>query len=712
MPRFAILFAVEFENNREAARLVIVRRFVEHALGPDVTILDEAVFPDYSRYGFLAIVEAANRRNVEEAVKPAAGIFKTLILDVSSLTLNPQVARTGYGLFAINTPHNAKRMPDAQVLPTASVAVRFHMTFPPGSPCSDIWLLDAPAFNVAKSFGHQHGPGGIIETARAQPMKEYFEEKRSGLNTVAAAPAPVRSASEAQAGGYTIYNDFYIDAVVVDSSQAMPFSPDMPLAVCGHYKSMPVTSDVYVWEKGGSVGKGGIAGYLSFRVNYGYWNNFSTTWVYQMWFDWRYPALVIPRSSTGIIGFAARTGHYYARSDLYLWLQALMSTNSFDASWPEDSYSGGMAAAYTYILSRIPGRVPPKAGTIKDPEVVNGIDYPPGVSFTADEFKAVKTHLLLEIGCFVTADRWFGPAGIINAINSKIAIVSSNDLTEACQLMSIDPEKTSISLILDAVFGEIVSVISVIPDIGAAFGAVIATGWAIAKASMGPGVPQNPVQVTIAQMADQLNQYLETMTDAAQQQLNTLYGNWGRLQEFSNGVIEGKISPNQFYGGGQTSAAPRSGDSSPPLPGAFLEAAANAWLVIVYKQLFASIHAVQSNLSFSTAPPSNPWNPDAGQYAFTWSLPCNYNPGGKNSQPTTGYMVVSCATDASSAVLQQLFGAHARLQVNPLQFFAGFNGWPTPLLTYDAGYDTNYWHPLVPVNSIGLPSWSADQHLP
>ena len=149
MKKFAILFAVDFENNREAARLVVMRQFVEHGLGPDVTLLEEAVFPDYSRYGFVVLAEAGNRSNVEEAVKPAAGIFKTLILDVSSLALNPQVTRTGYGLFAINTPHKGERMPDAQVLPTASVAVRFHVTFPPGSPCSDIWLLDAPAFNVA-----------------------------------------------------------------------------------------------------------------------------------------------------------------------------------------------------------------------------------------------------------------------------------------------------------------------------------------------------------------------------------------------------------------------------------------------------------------------------------------------------------------------------------------------------------------------------------
>ena len=535
-------------------------------------------------------------------------------------------------------------------------------------------------------------------------MKEYFEEKRSGPKTVAAAPASIRSASEAQAGSYTIYNDSHIDAVFADSSQAMPFSPDMRLAVCGRYKSMPVTFDVYVWPSHSSAT-------LSFRVNYGNLNNFNLTWEYQQHYYWSYPTLVILGSSTGTIGFSVETGQYYARSALYLWLQGLMSTNSFDAPWPEDGYSGGMEAAYTYILSKIPGRVPPKSGTIKDPEIVNSIDYPPGVSFTADEFKDVKTHLLQEIGYFVTADRWFGPAGIINAINSKIAIVSSNDLTEASQLMSINPEKTSISVILDAVFGEIVSIISIIPDIGAAFGAVIATGWAIAKLSMGPGVPQTPVEVTIAQMADQLNQYLETMTDAAQAQLNTLSGNWGRLQEFSNGVIEGKISPNQFYGDGQTPAAPQSGDSQPPLPGAFLAAAANAWLVIVYKQLFATNHAVQSNLSFSTTPPSNPWNPDTGQYAFVWSLPCNYNPGGKNSQPTAGYMVVSCATDASSAVLQQLFGAHARLKVNPLQFFVGLNGWPTPILTYDGGYSSspNYWRPSVPVNSIGLPSWGADQ---
>jgi hypothetical protein len=697
---FAVLFSVDPENTREAARFVLMRRFLEHGLGPDVTVLDEAVFPDYTRVGFVVLAEANDRGLVEAAVAPCAGVFTTSVKEVTLESFDPQVARPRYALFAVSTPNGFPPAPSPfyAAFASAEARARLHVTFPEGGPFSALWLVDAHSFAAAKAFGERSGRGGVVEAAYAQPLQDLFNAKMAA--PVSDEPAKEQAHELAGASAtFGIENEGAVDAVYIGSVRVAPFTAMQVQSVKARQKATS-SAVTYIWAS--------IPGQITFHVHYTNANTFHGEWEYFYPSYWSYPRLVIPGAAGANYAFSVHQDvEFHAKTPLSVWLNDLMSTTKYAAPWPEDSYAGGQLEAYNYIVSQIPGNTPPKKGTLKEPTVIEVIEYPAGARFSPADFDSVKKHLLLEIDCFVTADRWFGPNGIINAINGRTAIISTNDLIEAAELMSIPPATSNLMIILDNVFGEIMRIVAIIPVIGGAIAAVLNAGWIAAKLSMLPGQPDQAIPTTIANIADELNQYLDYMTNSAQTQLSQLYANWGLLNEFSNGVIEGIISVDLFYPPG-TAPASLEHDTPPPLPNDYLTAVADAWLIIVYKQLFATNHQVQAGINLSQMPSNNPWNPDAGQYAFTWSLPCTY--WGSKTPVQPGFINFDCATDAPLPVLQQFFGSQSRLHVNPVEFFGGFNGWPAVVPRYDAGYQgTSMARPTVPVQDVGLKIWSQGQ---
>jgi hypothetical protein len=456
------------------------------------------------------------------------------------------------------------------------------------------------------------------------------------------------------------------------------------------------------------------------------WSNANDLWIHSPSamsgdFNWSYPIAVVPDAPGDyVVGTSSDHRGLHVVTDLSTWLNQLMTTPTFDAPWPEDAYTGGQLAAYTFIVSQLPGGTPPKKGTIKESQEIEVISYPGGSAFTSDEFDEVKKHLLLEVGHFTTADQWFGPNGIINAINTQVSVLSAGDLTVAANLMSIPPTD-DMTMSLDEIFGLIAAWVAEIPEIGGVIAAVIDTGYAVAKAVI-PQEARQPIQATVAAIADQLNEYLIYLVRSAALQHARVSSDWGRLSEFSTGVATGRISAGAFYGAGgpgdaavramaaATAAgpAPRSADSAlPPLPPDYLHAAKNAWLVYVYQQLFTTQHSVSCTMSLTDQLPANPWDPQNGNYHYTWSLPCAYTDS-KGNAHIHGYLVYDCSTDAPQQVMQQLFGPGSALNINPIEFFAGFNGWPQVDPHYKPGYQGITWNvPWPPITRLGLDPWGA-----
>jgi hypothetical protein len=686
---FAVLFSVDLGNTRESDRLVLMNRFLQGGLGPGITILHQAVFPFYSRCGFLLVAEAPSQDLVDKAISSCAGVFHTTVLPVVINKSDPAVLDAVYGLFAIDTQYKGLT-PGYTAIQPDWVRVGLQLTLPAGFWCTAIWLVAAPSFRAAASFPAHTGVNGMIESAIATPLKDFFDSKMGRRPQPTLPPDPAPTAAPA-AQPWTIYDEGPV-AAYVDSDLSMPFTRDRSLQnIATQQQATVANSFAYLWK--------------SLQADFPYliiWAVYGGSTLRHASASlpaasWTYPDMVLTRAPGAPVGFDLGTLEAHPRTTLYLWLKDLMSPGSFHKPWPDESYDPGHTAAYNYILSQIPGKTPPKDGTIKEPTVISKIPYPSNATFTLQQFNDVQKDLLIEIDHFTTVDRWFGPSGIVNATTQKIALVSTNDLTEAVQLMTLPSDLTGITLFLDNIFNILSRIIGIIPVVGSAFSALIAIGWSIAKLAMtgGPGIPVN---VPIAGMADKLNQYLEAMADSAQMQLKILYKDFGKLEEFSKGVILKTISPDQFYPGGATPADAADDQGPAQLPQEFLQAAANAWLLIIYQYLFAYIHTVKISLEVVPDVPNNPWNPDQGQYQFVWSVPCRSKDPKNNV--ADGYLTFGSGTDASTLVLQQLFGSNSRLNVNPIEFFAGLNGWPRALPEY-YGPDGS---PL-PVVSLGL--WQA-----
>lgn len=707
--RYLVLFALDPANTRPAQRLVLMQRFLSSGLGPGVEVLDQAFFPTYGRVGFVILAAAESNDVLLAALEPCAGVFTTTVEQPESLVFDPAVAEATHGVVGLRTPHDAVA-PAASSDTSLPVQVRLHAELPEGGDISSITLVRAPTAAAALSFGRSAVNAAVTETAHIQPMADYITAMRRPAPADGVLAAVTAAAAEAaSAGPADSYTVVPLDSplILVSSNEVTPFGATMPVSVAPRQAVVAVSGRTYVWQR--------LPGYFEVMVD---WSNANNLWIHSPsalsgeGYNWSYPIAVLP-DTPGIeyaVGTSSDHRGVQVRSDLAAWLHDLMTGTTYDAPWPEDGYTGGHLAAYRYIVGKLPGQTPPKKGTIKEPEEIQVIAYPPGAAFSAGEFDDVKNHLLVEIGHFATADQWFGPNGIINAVNTQISVLSAGDLTVAASMMSIPPS-APVTMSLDDIFGLISTWVAEIPVVGSVLGAVIDTGWTVAKAVI-PAEAHQPIQATVARIADQLNEYLIKMVNSAQLQLSWLYADWGRLSEFSSGVATGRISVGAFYatgsgpGAGPEAAALRSADSGPPpLPPDYLHAAKNAWLTYAYQQLFATQHSVASQLSLTDQVPDNPWNPAAGTYHYTWSLPCAYTDS-KGNAHADGYLVYDCSTDAPQQVLEQLFASDAPLHVNPIEFFGGFNGWPKVVPHYAGGYQNiSNTVPYPPITRLGLDSW-------
>jgi hypothetical protein len=719
--RFVVLFGVDPANDRPAERLALMRRFLDSGLGAGIDVLEQAFFPNYARVGFVLLVEAPSRQIVVAALEPCVGVFTTTVEAPVSLTFDPATPASTLGVFGVSTPHDDPSAPGPGAPQgSGAVSVRLHAELPEGGEVSSLTLVDAPTFGAAHAFGRSEVGSAVTETARIQPMGDYIAHVRTLASTDAAPRVPTTTASDAIAvaaaepsGAFTV-SPLDSALILLSSNDLAPFGATMPLRVAQRGSAISLSGRTYVWQK--------LRGPLDIVVD---WSNANNLFIHSaaLWqgdFNWASPIAVIP-GAPGLaytVGTRSDNRGVQVASDLGTWLHDLMTTSTYDAPWPEDTYTGGQLAAYQFILSKLPGQTPPNRGTIRESEEIEVIAYPGGTAFTQDEFDDVKNHLLVEIGHFVTVDQWFGPNGITNAISSQISILSAGDLTEAAAMMSIPPP-TPVTMSLDSIMGIISSFVSAIPEVGSVFSAVVTTSYDVVQAVL-PREAKQPIQATVGAIADQLNEYLIQLVASAAVQHRTLSTDWGRLNEFSSGVATGRISAEAFYGAGgpgalpggstgaESTASSRSAETGPPpLPPDYLHAAKNAWLTYAYQQLFATQHSVHCQLSLTDQPPTNPWDPSTGNFHYTWSLPCAYTDS-KGNTHENGYLVFDCSTDAPSQVMAQLFAPGSPLAVNPVEFFVGFNGWPQVAGHYAQPYqnisDTIPW---PPIGRIGLDPWGA-----
>ncbi|MBL8650591.1 MAG: hypothetical protein JNL35_09345 [Sphingopyxis sp.] len=704
MGYFAITCTTDLGNTQEARRLVLMRKFLDDGLGTDIRVIDHMMFPDYAKAGLVVLVEAATADQVQQAIGFCDGIFHTSVDEVR-LRAGPRsdACPARFGIFGVKLPDQAS--PQSLVAASGDSGVQLWIEFMGGSLFESLMIVDQPTFALAKQAAEALLPGAALEAQCGTSLAGYLQAKRDS-QPLAAAPLV---ADPADSGSQTIYctdSDVVLASPQLSATTIMPFTPAMQVQRVKANSQTTVSGPAIIWSH---ASFSTFQYYLTYRLIYPHVTvPFANQVPVQGTSNWGLPTGIVPWAGDGAVfriendrngGFSTVTV-----SAMTTWLNNVMMTATYDAPWPEDSYQGTLAAAYAYIVSQMPGQVPPKNGTILQTGTIDAVTYPAGAAFPESDFNTVKSHLLDEVAAFATAEHWFGINGIINAVNSGIAILSTDDLITAANNMQIPPSGTSMEATLNDIFSCLFAVISCIPYVGSAIAAVGQIGWTLAKAAMAPGAASTPIQAVIADLAQQLNSYLIQMNSAADTQHQTLAANWGRLQAFYNGVIEGTIAEAMFY----ASSSAADDDGSHPGSQYYQQMASNGWLVYFYKQLFQVAHTVQGTISLQGSLPNNPWNPAAGQYHFTWAVPAGYVDGKGNN--ATGFMVVDCSTDAPAQAMAELFGPDSQLNVNPIAFFAGFDGWHVAVPKYDAGSfqasepNNKTWLPLY---WLGEPQWAG-----
>jgi hypothetical protein len=685
---FAIFFSVDLDNKREAERMVLLRRYLEEGFGAGTTIIDEALLTECRTYPFLVIAQAHSREAIAAALAPTAGVYCTKIIEVDALDFNPEVPPAQLCVFV--TDNNPLATASLSQTAHDSICVRTRIELPAGSPCSGVWLMNAPMAHDARRYVQALQPGAIIGVMNAMTARNFFENKFS------TSPREIVQLPQFE----TAVNDSPADFALTNEDTVQAWVGDHD----------PASDYIFRFNARSTVDPGAT---INLQNNAYIWNVLASTAAYNILVpspplplgiqtvptSYPPPSATFAHVKNGHIGFnLSDVGSAHAISDFSTFLHDLLVTTKFDAPWPEDNYSGEQKAVYDYFLTQLPSA--PKDGNLS-PGFVEDVDYPSDKPFSQDVFNAVKRHLHDECIYFEDAQQWFGINGIFAAINSQIAIVSGPSLIAAANLMSIEPEQTILMEVLDTIFSDIASLIAIIPVYGAAISAAIRVTWSIAKVlvdAANPHQSNTPIQARVADMADVLNAYLDQQVIAVAAEFKLIKGNWGKLQSFGLAKESGKISEDQL----DVSILPGGGPVT--VSQGYVQAAANAWSLIIYKSLFASRHTAKARITFGSDRiiPNihNPWNPAAGNYNYRYFLLCTYA-NGTNDPNHQGYCVFDCETDAPQEVLQHLFGpGSAALNVDPVEFFVGYNGWPTiipDLYSFDAPPST----PAGPIIKFG-----------
>jgi hypothetical protein len=668
---FAVFFTANLSNLD--TRLAILRRYIREGLGAEVRVLDHAVLqPGTGGYCMLMVVSAASQTAVEAAIAPCNVSYHTTIVKADQATVNPDSVAVNYCLLgwddeAAQPPLLADR---ESVL--GSVTVKIWLELPEGSPCKCVWLLDAPTALNARDYGaHTREPTTTIACIAATEPAVYFRQTILLANAKAESEA-LTAVVAADAAPLIVINRDSSPAVCGSLAPGQPYpSLFASRQAVGAGQSSALGSDVYVWR--------------TMSETFTYWelvtvtkDGFPETTPVQKQVTSNSPDPVLSTSySPGVtMSFnLSQGGGFQIVTDLLTWLDKLLNTQTFHKPWPEDSYSGEEKAAYQFILSKIDGQTPPNRGTVK-PGIIDAILFEENHGFTGDSFDFVKSHLLDECTYFEYSADWFGVNGAFAVINTQIANSATNSLIGAAALFSI-PQTSTLSVIMDAIMDIIIAVVAAIPDEGPFIAAAITVAWSTAKLAEG-GSGESTIQGTVAELTERLTNYLQGMVNATATQLSTINSNWGTLHEFASQVIEGKLSLAQF--GMEQPAQP--GDKPNPSKG-YITAAAKAWSIIVYQALFAipegnspgtPSHQAFRFSNLTSTPPENPWNPAEGNYQFVYYLPCSYKDNCGN--PANGYLGYTCASNAPTEVMKALFGPDSSINLNPFEFFIGYNGWP------------------------------------
>ncbi|MCP3970245.1 MAG: hypothetical protein GY717_08010 [Rhodobacteraceae bacterium] len=307
------------------------------------------------------------------------------------------------------------------------------------------------------------------------------------------------------------------------------------------------------------------------------------------------------------------------------------------------------------------------------PGIIKAIPYEVGQGFDEAALNTVKSHLLNEATFLQYTDEWFGPTGVLTALNLEVANAATDSLIAVQALITIKHDSL-LEMILNLIIGDIIDIVGAIPVIGPALRAILSIAYSTAKFRLEKKGLPTTIKATVAELAEALETTLQSMVDASAHQLGVVNGNWGKLKTFAEGVIDGTISADKLGATVSGSGGSAAAKVSPKVDPGFIVAVGNGWEIAFFQAMYP-ICLQATNVITAQSPPSSytqAWNPAQGNYQYLFTIPTVMaDTSGKEYDVD---FLCSCTPNGTPEVMDRLFKPD-QLAVDPISFFMGVNGW-------------------------------------
>ncbi|MBV1924121.1 MAG: hypothetical protein KUG68_08845 [Flavobacteriaceae bacterium] len=678
LPNTFVIFFSNLPNIEGKKRLVRIRQFVDNGLGDKIEVLENFIFPIKFQYSAIITVKAENLKAVETALEPANGEFKISVFQPDIHQRNNVTNHFNCCILTSNLENS-----NIEALSEGNMDVHSVIKLPESTIYKQLLLVNTNQMVDVFRYSEKHLANSHPYISQVISISEYLENSlQKSTNEVS--EAATNSINPQVAGEGHILNQGTNTVYYADTDDTNPNLYDLlknsrkPIISTGN---QPVQSNVHFWETlGGNFSYTlkvirGLGAYRYIPLN------IST--------EAPIPSKVNSVAKGELLAFNLPSNEtFHTVTEVGTWLNDLYNTDKYDAPWPESIYTGDKQIAYKKIIELLvkSGVTSlPREGGFTSSQLDRWVKFPTDGSINEEAFNAVMDDLGNECD-FIRgqAEEWFGGGGYFQSLTNTDAVFAQIGIDRAVELMKLPAHTSEITVILDAIFGELISLISLIPEVGSMLSTVLRLAWSTAKKSMEPGKPVQPIHTIVADLEKDLGDYLKFIKDSNSAHLGIITGNWGKLKEFSLGAINLiKINPEMF----SLKTKVEGVDVLPP--SVYLDAIDNAWRIISYKALYPGKFTMYNKLIFLKDKPTPIFDRENRKYFFSYYLRCKYEDNSQNKFERWAEMTYT--NDLPLEVLDDLFNKE-NLNLNPIEFYLGYNGWASKAPEFYTGMD--FWTPI------------------
>jgi|GEM_PF-5486186 len=650
-----LIFFVNKPDIPDARRLVRMRQYIEEGLGADIT------------HSAILVVRAPDIEAARASVVDASTEFDITVIEPYSVSMDDDAVAANFCMLASADASDILEVQQSKGAADFDAEIQIVSALPDGHPFDSISLLKSPdhisAHQYADACDTDNCPTmvlsftsiseyldnlKIITSNTIEPLEQQKKKVSSGLGTI-------------YNSGDTFFNFSHTDDTNVNADDLMKSITFANLEQTNRvnpYVNFYTFMDTkFSYKLHQLVPKG---------RRHARWDTHIIHLRAKAW----PPAMVRTITPGSIVHYNLESKEPFRQvTQLKVWLNQIFNTTTYDGPWPDESYNEAEMAAYKYILNFIKETTgitaPPKDGTMA-PSVIGPIPFPDDQSLDKTAFEKVKLDQSnICTWAYDYANVWFGGSGLFHSLISDMTSDEIFDLTIVSNLLKV-PNESKFSMILDAIMNDILYFIGAVPKLGGILEAVLNLAWTTARLTGSSGEPKRPIEVSIANVAQNLQRELSFMKGALAVQLGTIKSNWGKLQTFAVGAINhDKIDPSMF--------GMQSSKDTPDTPRAYKDAMTKAWRATIYKALMPSKFRPKCTLSIVDTPPPPTFNRSQKKYFYSCALKCTFRGDSQKELPRYVYLTYTLH-EAAPELLDDLF-AEDKLNLNPVEFYLGYNGW-------------------------------------